>query len=783
MVTVTVPADGSLPSQVTSFVGRRREVTEIKAALREHRLVTIIGAGGAGKTRLALEVTYRLARSYPGGCWFIDLGKHPARSGIVDHVAASLQLSGEPGQWTVAALAGRLAQRETLLIFDNCEHVVDEVAELVAELLRRAPKAVALATSRQALRVGGERLVHLDGLAYPPTSAASLADLVAFESVALFVERARSVLPDFELTETNAGAVTDIASRLEGMPLAIELTAARLRVLSPQQIANRLENQFRLLAVSRGGDERHHTLRATIEWSYALCSPIEQLAWARLSVFPADFDLNAAEAVAAGGKVHTEAVFELVSALIDKSILRSMAHEGDNARYRFSEAVRDFGRDKLAELEPNGVARTRLLEHFSRIASAVPELLFGPFQFERNRDLSPEKANLHVAMAQALAEHDFDAADSLACAIALVAYASGSLGEAVAALDTAAGYENSRSTARVRLLWLFASIVIHQGDVDRARRCASDCRRMAQLIGDDRGIVHALQYLGHCDLHSGDIRAAERHCRDALKFAREINDDHLLATVLVRHALVMDALGKKPEAQAALEESIAISDRVGEKWCRGFALWNLAVLLQGMGRPEQAISSARAALDSKITAEDDLGTAQALEVTAWCAADLGDAKRAAVLLGAAEKLWAPTGAVPPAKLISRHDEYERRIERDLGSAVHAELTQFGRSISTDEAIAWVSDSGNIRPRSVPAAKPRPTGVARPAPRAAAKSPLTAREQEVTALVAQGLTNREIAEQLVIAPRTAEAHVEHILAKLGFTSRAQIRAWASYAEHD
>lgn len=777
------PSPGNLPSQITSFVGRRHEKLQVKSALREHRLVTVVGPGGVGKTRLALETSYQTARSYPGGCWFVDLGKLPAHHAIVDHVASALRLTRETGPWTVSEFAARLDHRNALLIIDNCEHVVDEVADLVQGLLRSTRKVDVLATSRQALGVGGEQLVHLEGLEFPhERQRDSLADLAAFESVALFVERGRSIVPGFDLTVENAGAVADIARRLEGLPLAIELAAARLRVLAPQQIAGRLENQFRLLRSSRAVDKRHQTLRATIEWSYDLCSRAEQLCWARLSTFPADFDLDAAEAVACGGDIEPDAVLELVGTLIDKSILRATPRHGEQTRYRFTDPIRDFGREKLAELEPNGVARSRHLEHFSQMAAAVPELLFSPSQVERTNTLRTERPNLEAALVQAVAEGEMDAADSLACAIALVSFASGLLSDSYEALDTVAKHEGNRSTARVRLLWLSAWLAINQGDLDLARQRATDCRRLAQLIDDQRGMVHTLQYLGQCELLGNDISAAGRHCRRALHLAREMGEDHLLATSLVRYAQVLDALDETDGARGALEEAIAISDRVGEKWCRGFALWNLALLMQASGRPDEGVRKARAMLDSKALFEDVVGIAQSLEVMAWCSADLGEARRAAVLLGAADAVWTSTGAVLPARFVPRRDACERRVATELGAETYLSLRREGQTLTPDDAAAWTWDSGT-RDGSTVTRGPAATDSADRAGRRAGKSPLTARENEVARLVARGLKNREIAERLVISTRTAEAHVEHILAKLGFNSRAQISSWAAYQADD
>jgi predicted ATPase/DNA-binding CsgD family transcriptional regulator len=773
----STPSRGNLPSLITSFVGRRQEQAQVKSALREHRLVTIVGPGGVGKTRLALETAYQIARSYSGGCWLIDLGKHPAHQAIVDHVASALRLARKTGQWTIPELAAQLDRRNSLLIIDNCEHVIDEARDLVHGLLRSTRNIDVLATSRQGLGVGGEQLVHLDGLAYPGEGQRdSPADLAAIEGVVLFVERGRSIVPDFSLTVENAGALADVVRRLEGHPLAIELAAARLRVLAPQQIADRLQNQFLLLKSSRVTEERHQTLRATIEWSYGLCSRAERLCWARLSTFPADFDLDAAESVASGGDIEPGAVLELVGSLIDKSILRA-TQNGDRTRYRLTDPVRDFGRGKLTELEQGDGARSRHLEHFSQLAASVPELLFGPAQIEWTSRLRTEQPNLGAALVQAVAEGDMDAADSLACAIALVSFASGSLSESSQALNMAAAHKGNRSTARVRLLWLSAWLAINQGDLGLARQHAIDCCRLAQEINDQRGVVHALQYLGECELLSNDIGAAERYCQRAVQLAREMNEDHLLATTLVRYAEVLDALTEPAEARAALAEAIAISDRVGEKWCRGYALWNMALLLQATGHPDEGLRRAQAVLDSKALFHDVVGIAQGLEVMAWCSADLGETRRAAVLLGAAGAVWTSSGAVLSARLAPRRVECERRITAELGTETCLLLRREGQTLTPDDAVAWTWESGS-RDGSVTHG---PSGTDHPVPagRGSGKSPLTVRENEVAHLVAAGLRNREIAERLVISTRTVDAHVEHILTKLGFNSRAQISSWAAY----
>lgn len=303
---------------------------------------------------------------------------------------------------------------------------------------------------------------------------------------------------------------------------------------------------------------------------------------------------------------------------------------------------------------------------------------------------------------------------------------------------------------------------------------------LAQLIGDRHGLVHALEYLGQCELLEDEVGAAARHCRDAVRLARDLGDDHALATSLVRQAQVFEALGETGKARAALGEAIAISDRVGEKWCRGYALWNLALLLEATGCPKEGMRRARAALDSKALFEDIVGVAQGLEAMAWCSAGLDEPSRAAVLLGAADAVWTSSGAVLPARLVPRREHCEARIIDALGRESYLALRGEGQELTPDDAVGWRQGADNTHRAMPQPAEARATTGTRP--RAVADdSPLTAREREVALLVAEGRKNREIASLLVISPRTVETHVDRILTKLGFISRAQIGSWAAYLE--
>lgn len=766
---------GNLPIQITPFIGRKAESASLKAAMRHHRLVTLVGEGGAGKTRLALEVAGQMSRGFAQGCWLVDLGKHPPRTTIEDFVASALSLSRPVGRWTPEELVQRLGDEPRLLLLDNCEHVVDEVAALVQALLSGSLGLTILATTRQALGVVGEHLVTLGGLSVPEASPEpSPHEMMMTDSVALFVQRGRHVVGNFDLTPDNAEAVTHIVRRLEGMPLSLELAAARLPVLAPQQIATRLDDQFRVLAATRSAEPRHQSLHAAIGWSYGLCSPQEQLLWARLSVFPSDFDLDAAEAVTAGGDIDRAAVLALIGGLIEKSIVRANHVDGSTARYQLSDPVREFGRERLLDLEPHMGVSSRLLDHYGRIASGLSQVLFGPSQAAQVRQFARERANMEAALLIAIREQEWGTADTLACAIALASFTRGSLGESMSALDAVIKPGPVRSTTRVRTLWLAAWVAVNQGDLGLAEERAKEARRLGQLLDDQAGLGHALQFLGQTALLRGDLAQANRDTKQAVDLGRRLGDSHLLVTSLVRYAEVLEVRGAVTDAENALTEAIGISQQEQEVWCRGFALWTVALLRQGSGRGIEALPSAQEGLRSMVALGDVVSVGQALEALAWCSADVGDHVRAAVLLGASERTLASAAATLSSRLARRRRECEARESAELGPEEFGRQMDRGRAMGLNEVVPWALGDEPRETVTLPSTDRRHVE-GRPARR----HQLTERELEVARLIGEGLRNRDIADRLVLSTRTIDAHVANIFSKLGFTSRAQVSAWTRY----
>ena len=389
---------GNLPAELTSFVGRRGEVAEVRRLLAGSRLVTLTGAGGVGKTRLALRAAAGLARAFPGGVWLVRLDQLREEALVAQAVAGALGLQDRAGFSPEGALAGHLAGRRLLLVLDNCEHLVGAVAKLADLLLRAAPGLRVLATSREALTITGEVVLAVPPLGAPdPGQQLILAQLGLFPAVRLFAERAAQVVPGFAVTEANMAAVAGICRRLEGLPLALELAAARLPVLSPAQVGERLGDRLGLL--TRGGranPARQQTLRASIGWSYELCSRAERLLWARLSVFAGGFELDAAEGICADDRLAAEEVPGLLAALAGKSILTA-EHRGGVARYRLPEPLREYGRERLEESGEDAVLRRRHRDWHEQLARRADAGWLSPQLTEWTARLFREHANVAAA--------------------------------------------------------------------------------------------------------------------------------------------------------------------------------------------------------------------------------------------------------------------------------------------------------------------------------------------------------------------------------------------------
>ena len=530
-----VHAPVGLPVAVSSLVGREQERAEVGELVAERRLVTLTGSGGCGKTRLALEVAHDLAAGFAHGAWWVELSQVGDPGAVVQVLADAVGVPEEPGRALLDTLADRLRAWHGLMVVDNCEHVVGACATLVAELLGSCPHVSVLATSREPLAIDGETSWEVPPLTVPDGQARSAEAVGAAEAVALFETRARQVRPDFAVTDDNAAAVAQICRRLDGIPLAVELAAARVRVLSVAQIAAGLSDRFRLLAgMGRGVPSRQATLEASVVWSFGLLTDGERLALARLSVFVGMFDLDAAQAVVAGPDIDQTQVLELVTALADRSLLQVVDEHDGRARYRLLETIRMFARDRLAELDDPARLRSRHLDFFIGLAGRAGAGLGGPGAAVWNARLAADLADLRVAMAWAV--------DS---------------GRPVAVLDIAEPtrrfwFDRSRYAEMER--WLRAAVDAPAAtDTDRAR-----------------GLVTASLVIGA----SGHAAIAHGLADRAVPVARSLEGEDTLALGLALRALegLWSGLADSEAIAADADEAAALAERLEDDDTRAMVL-------------------------------------------------------------------------------------------------------------------------------------------------------------------------------------------------------------------
>ncbi|QSE90769.1 protein kinase [Rhodococcus pseudokoreensis] len=754
---------GNLPAELTTFVGRRTELTEAKQLLASSRLVTLIGIGGVGKTRLALRIAANARRVFTDGVWLVELGELGDGALLADVIAAALGLRPHSTRPVPEVLMDFLASREVLLVLDNCEQVVDAAAQLAETLLRACPGLRILATSREALTVGGEAVLRVPPLRVPVPEASSMDGLPSYDGVRLFVERASSALPGFELTENNAASVAGICARVEGLPLAIELAAARLRALSPEQILARLTDRFKLLArSSRGAPTRQQTLLLCIDWSYELCTRPEQQLWAQLSVFAGPFELDAAEQVCRCD-IEADGLLDVLASLVDKSIL-IREESGTAVRFRMLETLRDFGRERVRESDELPELRRRHLRWYRQLALDVETGWISARQLDWIDRLDREQPNLREALEFALTDDGgSDSAVAFAAALQPFWVSRGQLGEGRHWIDrTLAAAPGAAPAVRAKALYRDVALADSQGDRAAAEALVVEARALAERTADP--LAHAFVEFteGLHDIYVGDLAPASARLERTRDIFAARGD--LLAQVLVLLTLGWARELKQDTAGAleCYEKILAITESHGESVWRSYALWSAAVAVWHQGERDQALDLLQQALVLVRRRRDPFVTATCLEVMAWFTAAEGDARRAAVLMGAAQALHQVTGATTVVfpNLLVHHDECERTTRRALGPRVFEAAHNEGRSLDLDAAIAYALGE---EPTTTP-------------PTAGPSTELTRREREVADLVAEGLTNRAIAARLVISPRTAAGHVEHVLTKLGFTSRAQIAAW-------
>ncbi|MEE1757901.1 ATP-binding protein [Streptomyces sp. SP18BB07] len=738
---------GNLPEAFTTFVGRRHDLAEVCRILGSARLLTLTGMGGVGKTRLALEAAAVVGESFRDGTWLVDLAAVQDPDAVATAAATAVGIVDVGGRPVIGRLADHLAERHALIVLDNCEHLVDACAELVDTLLSACADLRVLATSRQTLGIVGEHVFTVSPLKVPD------------EAVELLRDRVTAVRPGFRITDANWNTVTRLCADLDGLPLAIELTASRLRTLTLEQTVERLEDRFALLTGgSRTARPRQRTLRAAMDWSYELCTPTERLLWNRLSVFAGGFGLEAAEEVCAGEGIARHRVLDLLDRLVVQSILLPTEHEG-LPRYHMLETVRRYGRDRLAESGEEERLLRRHRDVHRALAERVADRWYGPGQERALTHLRAEHANLLAALSR---DDDPQATLALAAALRYHWCVGGFLAEGRRQLERALVAAPEPTPARARALCAAVWVALLQGDHEAAERWLAEAGELGEQHGD---LMVRAQVVG---LH-GALKAFQGRLVEAVPlFERAIAANTAAGReastlfVLFQLAAVQMDLGNSCGAEIG-RQTVALAEAHGERWARAHALWTLSCDSWRRGDRTGALALVRAALEIERGFNEPLSTALMLETLAWITASYGEFERAGRLLGSARELWRDVSTSISAFGPPLPEDHARCVESVVGAlgpeAYAGALAVGGGYDSPRQAIDHaLSDEAES---TAPA----------PAP-----SPLTRRELEVAALVAEGMSNRQIASRLLLSPRTVDFHVGNIRAKLGFGTRAQIAGW-------
>ena len=778
-----------LPADVSGFVGRSSELAQLAGLLDSARLVTIAGPGGVGKTRLALRAAAGVDCA-DGSC-LVEL------SGLTDpellcdtvalrlgrnraHAAGALGRPRRAHAAAVDAVLDELSGRELLLVLDTCEHLASACAEFAATVLRQASAVKILATSRQPLHVPGEEVLRLGPLCVPGTeSATTVAE--AGDAVELFAQRAAAAVSGFTLTPADLPHAIRLCRRLDGMPLAIELAAVRVRALPVADLAARIGTGLAAgIGTRRGATSRHQTLRAAIDWSYELCTAAEKAAWRRLSVFAGTFDLAGARDVVAGREVSAEQAEEVIRGLVDKSVALPVGA----GRYRLLDSVREFGAERLTEAGEDDECHERYLARYLSLTSEFSHRLTADGQRDRLGRLRAEHTNIRRALEYGLAVTGTGtgtatgtgavpprARSAARLAAALFPYwvMSGSIREGMRWQDktlerfTEPSPERASALANRALLGTTAGFPEAPGQ-------ATEAIAMAAQVGDERTHARAYLALQLALTTSGRYPEALEVAQQARWRLEALGAEHALRTLEIQLALTY-VHARNFDAAIQQCQRLLRGLGPGERWLRGTAhALSALAYYQQPGRHAECAAAATAALQATHEISYLVGEAYSLEVLAWLAADAGRCQRAAWLLGAAQALWDRTGGRLSGSTVldGYHQHAAVAAAGTLGKARFTELHAAGAARPLAQVAALAVAGADVLPEL-----PIPRAHAEPPDRWAGSEELTARERQIAVLVARGLSNKDVAERLVISKRTVDAHVNHIFAKLRLSSRVQL----------
>jgi predicted ATPase/class 3 adenylate cyclase len=725
---------GNLPIHMTSFVGRQDELVAVAKALQSTRLVTVTGAGGVGKTRLAVQAAAQLVTAYPDGVWLCELAAAPDPASMLQVVAGALGYTPAPGVDLQRGVTTFLGSRRALVMLDNCEHLLDPVADLAATILERCANIAILATSREALGVDGERILRLRSLPVPH-AAASLDDLAGVDAARLFLDRAEASGAELTLAPEDGPAIAEICRRLDGIPLAIELAAARVIALAPGEIALHLDERFRLLTGGRrAAVERHHTLRAALDWSYSLLSQRDQTVFNHLGVFPASFDASAAQAVVAAGGVEPWGVLDALISLVAKSLLNADRGEGGSTRYQMLESLRHYARERLEAAGGADAARRCHARHYSAAAVRLGTELRGPDEVSWRRRVDADRENLWAALTWSMdAASDEDGEPARVILGELGVGTSGWTVSFFAGTDFDRAVERARRSASRHASLVIASAAVNaymSGNIRRGRELAREARAgvrdsphlsgvlvanlmfvdpkdLAAELADDLGLLDELGASAweYAQLHGaaagmaavfGNVELALHESATALEMGRRLGDT--FHTAIGLYAFGLASWQSDPvAARAALEEHVPIARATDYDWALARVLALLAQLYaQGGDRPA-ALAALRESLQNAHLNGDRPALAVRLARGATVLSAAGEYETAAVFCGAvADGVFAGISSYTlPANEIPGHSHFVATLRLRIGDDLYRAATARGAAMTYEQittlAVATVTN--------------------------------------------------------------------------------------------
>jgi predicted ATPase/DNA-binding CsgD family transcriptional regulator len=723
--------------------------------------VTISGVGGVGKTRLALRVL-KSVEAANNGAFLVELASLRDPELLAHTALSALGIPETSARSPESLLIEFFRERDALLVLDNCEHLLDACARLAEDILVACPAMRILATSIQSLGVPGEHVLPLSPLPLPvPGAELTEGSEVIYGALVLFADRARAVLPGFAIHDDNRDQIARLCAKLDGIPLAIELAAVRLKVLTVAELMDRIDRRFDVL--TRGGrtaPARHQTLRATIDWTYELCDPHEQHLWARCSVFAGGFGLAAAEAVCSADDLPKDSILDSLSGLVEKTIFgrEETAH---GLRFSMLETIREYGDAKLAESGRTLAVRERHRGWCTEMLSQATSEWFGPDQQEWSNRLRLDYANLRKAFDFCLTAPGHERDGQYVIGRHWFLWASMNLSEGRYWLERALAATDEPSSERAEALATFGYIATLQGDVDAAAAALRECRELLRTLDDRRLWAYATHIAGLTELLADPAQATELLSQAVRRYEEASAEHELAVAARIQLGLAQIFIGERHRARANFEACRELCGSVGETQAYSYSLYGLGFVDMLDGNLASAATAVRESIKLKRAVQDTVGLSLALDLLGWTLVHAGEHRDAAVLLGAAYRLWDSFGhqLFNSPHWLAHGASAQADARAAIGDRAFDAAFARGRHMTLEQVLAFALQEC-------------------PADEAAASDPLTAREREVAKLIALGKSNREIAGQLRISQRTVDAHVEHIFAKLGFGTRAQVAAWVA-----